>query len=180
MSSSDFNTISPYKDIKRVLLTDSKVKTYLKSTDSTMKEDGTSATLDGTQGNIFSEIPKFYYKYEYDGASIHKWTIANSAIGGCTLHPAFIRNSVNKDYLYIGCYKGYVNGTKLESRSGILPTTSGKSFSDFRTLAEARGTGFTQFDSLSLHILQLLFILQYGHADFSSVLNGGQDLARVS
>lgn len=179
MSSSDFNTISPYKDIKRVLLTDSKVKTYLKSTDSTMKEDGTSATLDGTQGNIFSEIPKFYYKYEYDGASIHKWTIANSAIGGCTLHPAFIRNSVNKDYLYIGCYKGYVNGTKLESRSGILPTTSGKSFSDFRTLAEARGTGFTQFDSLSLHILQLLFILQYGHADFSSVLNGGQDLGSV-
>jgi hypothetical protein len=179
MSSTDFNTISPYKDIKRVLLTDAKVKTYLKSTDSTMKEDGTSATLDGTQGNIFSEIPKFYYKYEYDGTSIHKWTIANSAIGGCTLHPAFIRNSVNKDYLYIGCYKGYANGTKLESRSGVLPTTSGKSFSDFRTLAEARGTGFTQFDSLSLHVLQLLFILQYGNADFPSILNSGQDLGNA-
>jgi hypothetical protein len=179
MSATDFNNISPYKDIKRVLLTDAKAKTYLKSTDSTLKEDGTSATLDGTQGNVFSEIPKFYYKYNYDGASTHTWTIANSAIGGCALHPAFIRNSVNKDYLYIGSYKGYVNGTKLESRSGILPTTSGKSYADFRTLGEARGTGFTQFDSLGLHVLQLLFIMQYGHSDFSSVLNSGQDIGNV-
>lgn len=179
MSVSDFNSISPYKDIKRVLLTDAKVKTYLKSTDSTMKEDGTSAILDGTQGNVFSEIPKFYYKYEYDGTSIHKWTIANSSIGGCTLHPAFIRNSDNKDYLYIGSYKGYVNGTKLESRSGIVPTTNSKSFSDFITLAEARGTGFTQFDSLSLHVLQLLFIMQYANPDTSTVLGGGQDLGNV-
>ena len=170
MSSADFNTISPYKDIKRVLLTDAKVKTYLKSTDSTMKEDGTSATLDGTQGQCMVEIPKFYYKYEYDGTSIHKWTIANSAIGGCTLHPAFIRNSINKDYLYIGCYKGYVNGTKLESRSGIIPTTNSKSFNDFITLAEARGTGFTQFDSLSLHVLQVLFIMQFATGDSSTVL----------
>lgn len=178
MSATDFNTISPYKDIKRVLLTDAKAKTYLKSTDSTLKEDGTSATLDGTLGNVFSEFPKLYYKYENSG-TIHKWYIANSAVGGCTPHKAFIRNSVTKDYLYMGCYKGYVNGTKLESRSGILPTTSGKSFADFRTLAEARGTGFTQFDSLSLHLLQVLFLIQYGHADFSTILNSGQDIGTI-
>lgn len=178
MNSADFNSISPYKDIKRVLLTDAKVKTYLKSTDSTLKEDGTSATLDGTQGNVFSEIPKLYYKYENSG-TIHKWYIANSAVGGCTPHKAFIRNSVEKSNLYIGCYKGYVNGIKLESRSGIIPTTSGKSFADFRTLSEARGTGFTQFDSLSLHLLQVLFLIQFGHADFSSVLNSGQNIGSI-
>jgi len=179
MTSSDFNSISPYKDIKRVLLTDAKVKTYLKATDSTLKEDNTSATLDGTQGNIFSEIPKFYYKYNFDGTSTHTWTISNSAVGGCTLHPAFIRNSINKDYLYIGSYKGYVNGTKLESRSGILPTTNSKSFNDFITLSEARGTGFTQFDSLSLHVLQLLFIMQFATGDSSTILGDGQNLGNI-
>lgn len=178
MSATDFNSISPYRDIKRVLLTDAKSKTYLKSTDSTLKEDGTSATLDGTLGNVFSEFPKTYYKYENSG-TIHKWYIANSAVGGCTPHKAFIRNSVTKDYLYMGCYKGYVNGTKLESRSGILPTVTGKSFADFRTLAEARGTGFTQFDSLSLHLLQVLFLIQYGNADFSTTLNSGQDIGTI-
>src|SRR5690606_17773872 len=49
------------------LLDDGSVNYYLDQNDSTLKEDGTPALLDGTDGQVMVEIPEHYIKFETDG-----------------------------------------------------------------------------------------------------------------
>ena len=104
-----------------VLNADGTVKYYLSATDSTKKADGSAAVIDGTDGNVMVEIPKFWYKYENVGG-VHKWLISDAAQTGYEVHPAFIRGGVEKSFRYYCAYQGYTLSTKLISRNSPTPT----------------------------------------------------------
>jgi hypothetical protein len=56
---------SIHEGMRRCILNDSgKVVYYLDENDSTKKADGTSANIDGTDGQVMVEIPKFYTRRE--------------------------------------------------------------------------------------------------------------------
>jgi hypothetical protein len=93
--------------MRRVILSDAGVvQYYLCDTDSTKKEDCvTAANLDGTDGQVVVEIPKFYYRHRYIGTT-HYWGISPVPLAGFTVHHAFIKNGVEVANRYIGAYEG--------------------------------------------------------------------------
>lgn len=154
-----------------VLNADGTVKYYLSATDSTKKADGSAAIIDGTDGNVMVEIPKFWYKYENIGG-VHKWLISDAAQTGYEVHPAFIRGGVEKSFRYYCAYQGYTLSGKLISGSGRVPTAS-KTRATFRTEAAANGTGWSQIDWNLLIAVQLLYLVEYANFNTQAMLGQG-------
>ena len=154
-----------------VLNADGTVKYYLSATDSTKKADGSAAIIDGTDGNVMVEIPKFWYKYENVGG-VHKWLISDAAQTGYEVHPAFIRGGVEKSFRYYCAYQGYTLGTKLISGSDRVPTAA-KTRATFRTEAAANGTGWSQIDWNLLTAVQLLYLVEYANFNTQAMLGQG-------
>jgi hypothetical protein len=67
-----------------LLLDDGTVNYYLDANDSTLKEDGTPAILDGTDGQVMVEIPEYYRKFEAVGTK-RRVMISEIALPGFTL-----------------------------------------------------------------------------------------------
>jgi hypothetical protein len=87
-----------------VLNANGTVNYYLHPTNSTLKEDGvTPAVLDGTDGYVMVEVPKFWFRRDL-ASNVHTWEIADGPKAGFDLHPAFVKNGVEVDYRYISAY----------------------------------------------------------------------------
>lgn len=174
-SANDLWSLYPYNNIKRILFNGTTTQ-FLKADDSTKLENGTNADL---TINMYSRIPKFYYKYDYSNGK-HTWSIAETQLDGFTLFPAFIRSGSNKEYIDIGCFKASVDGTnKLESKNGKTPNVD-KAFSDYRTYAKNIGSNYNQFDALSMSMIDLLFIIQYATGNVQSVFTGIDDTIKTN
>lgn len=157
-----------------VLNADGTVKYYLHPTDSTKKADGTAAIIDGTDGNVMVEIPKFWYKYEHV-SGVHKWSISDGNHGpDYEVHPAFIRGGVEKDYRYYPAYEGFNLSGKLISGSGRIPTVS-QTRAQFRILAAANGAGWSQIDWNLLVAVQLLYLTEYADFNSQAMIGRGND-----
>ena len=154
-----------------VLNADGTVKYYLNASNSTKKADGSTAIIDGTDGNVMVEIPKFWYKYENVGG-VHKWSISAVAQAGYEVHPAFIRGGVEKSFRYYCAYQGYTLGSTLISGSGRVPTAS-KTRATFRTEAAANGTGWSQIDWNLLTAVQLLYLVEFANFNTQAMLGQG-------
>lgn len=157
-----------------VLNADGTVKYYLHPTDSTKKADGTAAIINGTDGNVMVEIPKFWYKYEHV-SGVHKWSISDSNCGpDYEVHPAFIRGGVEKNYRYYPAYEGFNLSGKLISGSGRTPTVS-QTRAQFRILAAANGAGWSQIDWNLLVAVQLLYLTEYADFNSQAMIGRGND-----
>lgn len=176
-----------------VLNADGSVNYYLDASDSTLKADGvTPSVLDGTDGNVMVEIPKFYYRHTLVG-TLNTWQVSKTALSGFTLHPAFTKAGSEVNYRYIGAYDAcYLDATdgnyksglnlddmtsnldmsndKLASVSGIYPLV-GVTRDECRTLAENVGTGWHQLDFALWSAIQMLYLVEY--ADFNTQANLG-------
>ena len=181
--------------MRRCILDDAgNVEYYLDPNDSTKKQDGGDSVLDGTDGQVMVEIPKFYYKYGYSG-TVHTWDISLYPLEGFSLHPAFNSNDAVVDYRYIGAYEGsmwdattsemvpavnivdnmYASGDKLCSvtASGIFPKTN-ETRAEFRAMAAERGTGWRQQDYDLSSAIQLLYVVEYASFYSQSVIGMGR------
>ena len=157
-----------------VLNANGTVKYYLHPTDSTKKADGTAAIINGTDGNVMVEIPKFWYKYEYV-SGVHKWSISDCNHGpDYEVHPAFIRGGVEKDYRYYPAYEGFNLSGKLISGSGRTPTVN-QTRAQFRILAAANGAGWSQIDWNLLVAVQLLYLTEYANFNSQAMIGRGND-----
>lgn len=154
----DFNNLYPWNSISRCVISDAgTVRYYLDNNDSTLKEDGTVANLDGVDGQIVVEIPAFYYKL--DGDSIY---ITSQSATGYTLFPT----------TYIGSYESSLNVNKLQSISGALPET-GKGLVEYRSLAQARGVGWDIVDFETGNVINYLFFVKYATLNSQDILGQG-------
>ena len=172
--------------MRRCLLkADGSVNYYLHATDSSLKDDGVTASiLTGADGNVMVEIPAFYVKYSNVGV-IHNWAISSVPREGFVLHPAFVKAGLPVPYRYISAYDVCVNTTgstyqsglnwdsnigvnlnwnvstaKLASVSGYYPAVGAKR-SDFRSMAANIGVGFSQVDYYLYSAIQLLYLIEY-------------------
>ena len=151
--------------MKRCILKDSgEVAYYLDSSDSTLKDNGDAATLDGTDGQVMVQIPKFYTKHTFSGTT-HSWYISLSEEIGFTVHPAFIKNGVEVAHRYMGAYEASSAASVMGSASGAYPAVS-KTRTTFRAEAATRGAGWRQVDFYLHSAIQLLYLIEY--QDFNS------------
>jgi hypothetical protein len=190
--------------MKRCVLSDAGVvQYYLLSTDSTKKADGTAANIDGTDGQVMVEIPKFHYiqthyltkRYMFVSRYPFTLTLPDASTVTSTIHPFFYKggSATASDYRYIGAYEGamwdtsksaysagadvvgniYAAGDKMASVSGQYPKT-GETIVENRAMAVARGTGWHQYDHPANHALSMLYITEFGSLNSQLKIGNGR------
>lgn len=140
------------------------VLTYcqLNDANSTQYYDGTTAALDGTEGDVFLKLPEFYYK----------------GTEGDQVNIMFAKEQVDAEYIrwdpntLIGVYEAYNGSSKMYSRSGI-ESTGNVSQSTWKTYAAARGTGYQLVDWQMHCIMGCLYYAMYGNTDCQSSIGKG-------
>lgn len=147
-------------------------------------------TEDGTNGQVMVYVPKFWYKVNHTDSSenpltngaaidIGSWSIADGALEGYTVHPAFINaNNEEVDYFLIGAfeavfqngdtytdsYNQYSSSQKMASSKGSGSLKPGASFTraNGRTTAQRRGIGWYQCGIKQISAIQMLMTVEYG------------------
>lgn len=140
------------------------VLTYCRLNDanSTQYYDGTTAALDGTEGDVFLKLPEFYYK----------------GTEGDQVQIMFATEQVDAEYIrwdpntLIGVYEAYNGSSKMYSRSGV-GSTGEVSYSTCKSCAANRGTGYQLVDWQMHCVMGCLYYAMYGNTDCQSSIGKG-------
>lgn len=139
---------------------------------------GDGLTLDGTDGQVMVEIPKFWIKAANPSANVYQRWISPVAKTGFEVHPFFRQRGggAGRDYAYYGAYEAYNDGgapNKLMSMTGAVQAVS-TTIGNFRTYAENRGSARWGITSIwALSAIQSLFYIEYAGADSQSLIGRG-------
>jgi hypothetical protein len=163
-ATNDFDNIYPWSDIKsyNYNITTNQITAYYG--DANFK-------FDGTNGEVLTYIPEFYYKREVkDG--IEYIYISQSAINGYTKSKAFS----------VGRYKMSSTGSGSSSighsNSGTIPKVS-TTISNFRLYARNLGSSFGQMD-WRYFTLQMLYLVEYADYNSQNKLGSGATSLRYA
>ena len=208
----DFDKINAFGGRKRCILTDNGIVLayhgeagYTESGRLTQQiiKDGITYSV-GTMVQVMVEQPKFYYKavpLQLDkiegGKGFHmrkaRYYISDTKKAGFKVHPAFLLNGVEKNFIYLSAFEGclfdvsagnyilndeqvYASGDKLSSIGNAKPAsglTQLLTRTNCRTLASARGAGWKQQTIQSTGVTQMLFLIEYAMFNMQSAIGNG-------
>lgn len=168
---------------------DGTVNYYLDASDSTIKEDGNAAVLDGTDGQVMVEIPEHYCRIEAGGLFGTKQRVKFSIypLAGFTHVPksyfsafeAALDRTNNKLSSVINTtaqYRGGANDSGWDNtyRSQLGMPATNIYLTNFRTYASNRGTHWTCQDINIYTDVCMLYLVEYANrniqASFTSTL----------
>ena len=158
----------PFNKIRMVGFKGGKVTKEIKPSNKTQYIDGSTVPNDV---DVMVEIPKVYWKFT-NVTNGYEMRISNYKIDSsydCYAHKV---GGVEKDYIYVGAYLGYVEGNKLRSRSGVSPTVN-TTLTQFRNYAHNVGSGYQQWNWFTLLLLQNLYLLAYKNLNSQQALGQG-------
>lgn len=116
-------------------------------------------------GNVFIKIPKFYAMKTFD-----TWKICAEKLDGFdTLFKDGDGNEI--PYVLVGKYKASISDNKLCSVSGVSIAVS-QTMDEFRTLAQANGSGYQLTDYYIRSIIEMLFVIEFATTDSQSIMTG--------
>ena len=183
--SSNWDNKPIFESIKPCTFIDGHVNYYLDPNNFNFKEDGSAATLDGTDGDVMIEFSKFAYRlykegdYQYVSITNNPDLVASDE----RFHYyAFTRETEGDiEKMYIGAFKGYVDvdGKMRSIANGELPTAS-ISLNRSKAAATLTGTNYSIFEYGQLVALQCLYLIKYGNLDCQSALGLGLVNAQAS
>lgn len=160
---SDFDSIYPWSEIKRC-----NIKTNANGSKRIVFEGEPGFSLDGSNGDVFVRIPKFYVeKYVKNG---YEYRIISNSCGN--VHPAFIEDGKVLNEVFVGAFEGYLNNGLLFSVGGVIPSSNvvAKTFLD---AAKAKGDGYTLYDMRMVDALWTLYAVEYGSRNTNQYLGFG-------
>lgn len=113
-------------------------------------------------GQHMVKIPKFYYRRgpvtAGEHAGLDAWWISPSPAPGFKVHPAFVFGGNEVDQFWYGKYQGYVDGGKLCSVPGVVPTRS-RSITQFLADGFARNVGGA--NGFRMHHVNMVSAIQW-------------------
>lgn len=134
-------------------------------------------------GNVMTKVPKFWYKNGVVASGTHAgkpalW-IADQAVEGFKLHPAFMHAGVQKDQFYIGAYKCGGSSSKATSQKNVTPLVS-INFPTMQAACAANNTG-TSGDTAGWHLqnvyedaaVNMLLLIEEGTPDAQTAIGSG-------
>lgn len=160
----------------------------------------------GTKVQVMVEQPKFYYKVVplelekiQGGKGFHmrkaRYYVSDTMKAGFKLHPAFIKDGKEKNFIYLSAYEGCTYDTSasayklndaqdvdwtndvLASIANAKPTSgltqSGATRNGFRTIAAKRGLGWSQETVQAATATELLFLIEYASFNMQSKIGAG-------
>ena len=214
---SDFDSINAFGGRRRCNLTDDGVVTAYYGDEAytetgllkqAVTKDGVTYPV-GTEVQVMVEQPRFYYKVvplkleklpDGNGYQIRKarYYVSDTPKEGFKLHPAFIRNNEEVDYIYFSAYEGCTydvsasaynmndaqtvdftasTGDKLASIANAKPTSglsqTGATRAGFRKIAHNRGDDWEQAYAATISCTQLLMLIEYASFNMQSEIAKG-------
>lgn len=124
-------------------------------------------------GNKFIQMPRMFFKVP------NSWSYsANGTNWGYFVHQISVSEVPDntgswyevEPFCY-GCYKGYLNGTKLESKSGHQPSQT-TTRANFRSYANNNGSGYHQTDLYHLTIMRFLWWIEFANKNSQAIMQG--------
>lgn len=109
--------------------------------------------FDGSNGDVFTKIPEFYYKRTRDSQYEYIYICRNKLDG-----------YIKSEQFSIARYTMSGSSSRVYSRSGQAPLTN-VNITNFRNYARNLGAGFSQLD-WHYFIIQMLYLVEY--ADYNS------------
>lgn len=165
----DFDNIYPWSGMRRCNVNeDGDILAY---------ENDPNFKLDGTNGDVMVEIPKFYYKRTKTG-TVEEWWICGTKLPGYELHPLFMDDGKEMSKVFHSCYNANAytdetdNKVKLRSVSGDEPKTR-TTMADFRTYARNKGAIWGMEDLSCISALQMLYLVEYANTSSQTMLGQG-------
>lgn len=121
--------------------------------------------------DVMVEIPKIYWDFKtiQGGYELRVSSRRFNSTCDCYAHKV---DGIEKDFIYVGAYLGYVENNKLRSKSGVKPTVN-KSLYNFRNYAHNVGNGYQQMNWYTLMLLQILYLIFYKNLNSQSALGYG-------
>ena len=165
----DFDNIYPWSGMRRCNVNE--------NGDILAYEDDPNFKLDGTNGDVMVEIPKFYYKRTKTG-TVEEWWICGTKLPGYELHPLFMDDGKEMSKVFHSCYNASAytdetdNKVKLRSVSGDEPKTR-TTMADFRTYARNKGSIWGMEDLSCISALQMLYLVEYANTNSQVMLGQG-------
>lgn len=172
--------------MRRCLLLDNgSVNYYLDANDSTKKEDGTAANLDGTDGQVMVEIPKHYRRLKMISESAYRVDIS--------FYP--FKDAVEVPLMYVSAWEATVdrsNGNKLSSvvntdaryrggnnqtawdgtyRSVLGKPATAISLTNIRTYARKRGEGWNCYEYRAHIAIFWMYAIEYATLNSQATFN---------
>lgn len=171
------------RGMRRCLVTDDGTVTYLHASDSTKKEDGTSADLSGAAGQVMVEIPEHYRRFVVIGTK-RRVLLSAKAIDGFTKVPkmyisayeAALDRTNNKLASVVNTTTQYRGGSNTSAWDGTYRSLLGMpatniSITNFRTYARARGTGWEMYAYEAHKTMYWLFCVEYATLNSQAAYN---------
>lgn len=160
---SDYDQVFPWSEIKRC-----NVKRQGEETIITFDDDP-SFSVDGSNGDVFVRIPKFYVeKYIENG---YEYRVVSGK--GDKPHPAFIENGKELDAVYVSAFEGYMGkDSLLRSVANVIPT-SNITAQQFLDAAQKRGPQYTLYDMRTVDMLFSLIAVEFGCRNTNTIFGYG-------
>jgi hypothetical protein len=136
----------------------------LSDADGTKYAEGTTAVLDGTEGDVWMKLPRFFYHAEEIETDV--WKIGFGLEKVDNTWKEWDGNDL------IGAYEAYNSSSKAYSRSGVTSTPS-VSQENWKTYARARGSGYTLVKHKHQNIMAFLFYAEYGNTNCQALIGAG-------
>lgn len=158
----DFDSIFPWCEMRRCNLkiqNGKKVITY---------EGETGFALDGSNGDVMVEIPKFY-SYRKRVGNYETWAITGEPKSEFIVEPAFIVDGKELDYIYISAYEGCQKTNNSFSISGKTPKIGSSKAEYISTYAT---TGMQSYDITTFMLLQKLMVIEFADRNLQNYLGG--------
>lgn len=152
--SSPFDTISPWKDMKRYNVIDGAIS---------YSED--DAGFSETDYDTVVYIPEFYYTaYKDETNSKWLWAISPTQLSGYVKHPGSGR--------YIGRFHTSGSSSGVFSKSGVAPLGN-TSRPNVRTYSHNKGAKWWMIDLATWSALQMLYLVEFANFHSQSTLGTG-------
>lgn len=151
--------------MRRCVMTTNGVNYYLDTADSTLKEDGTAAVLDGTDGDVMVEIPEHWVLVSKEETTLTvKLATAEGILEGAQHVPLH----------YISAYQATVADDLMQSASGV-GATGNLNIGEFRLAADSKNPKGARFWSQMTYDyavdLYWLFLVEYANRNSQAAVN---------
>ena len=185
IGSSNLHVTLPVQSLMRrcVVADDGSVVYYLDANDSTKKEDGTAAVLDGTDGQVMVEVPEHYRRHTL-GSDYYDSEIALAPFTGAfkvnkyyvSMSEAAMDRTNNKLSSVVNTTTQYRGGNNASSWDGTYRSLLGMPATDistinFHTYANNRGTGWEMYEVDVHDDIYWLYAIEYANTNVQLAYN---------
>ena len=158
----DFDNVFPWSDIRRCNLKiqdGKKVITY---------DDEDDFALDGSNGDVMVEIPKFY-SYRKRIGDYETWAISGEPKSEFIVEPAFVVDGVEQDYIYVSAYEASAKTNNTFSTSGKTPKTG---YTKVQYINDFESTGMQSYDITTFMMIQKLMVIEFADRNLQNYMGG--------